>query len=208
MSNYKKAMSASDWLAIDNPIERWDKKVKRMSVKEQEQMLEEEDFVNTLLYKKYQVTKQRIRYAAGHTSWENKYSLIEEYGDMEYGGSFKGQVKQAVQNFMKENYTHTGEIEEIGWYLQAAYASGVDYDILRALDALEQVLSHEELQQLYHDLPKIKEYYVTKGMDSKTADTLTDEWRKEIQDIIVEYIKSFANSGDTKKIKKYRNILK
>ena len=153
-----------------------------MSIAEQQELLEEEDFVSTMLYKKELVDRQRLKWALTHTSWEKKHAFIEEYGDKDYKGNFTGQLKNAATRYMQQ---FKGEINNVGWYINAAYDSDVDMDTLKKLDALAQVITHDELQQLYHDLPDIRDYYVNKN--SAHAEDQAQMWTLALEDVIEEY---------------------
>lgn len=200
MAKYKRMKSATEWLAM-SPLEREYYKPKRMSRAEQEELLESEDFVQQALYKKELVDRARLKWALTHTSWKKKYEFIEQYGDPEYKGDFQGKLKNALSGYWKQE--KQGEIEDIGWYLNAAYSSDVDYGVLQQLDALAQILSHEELQQLYHDLPSIRDYYITKGKEMPGA--MENEWSNALSNIVYMYYDMMKD--DPKKVQKLNAIL-
>ena len=200
MAKYKRMKSATEWLAM-SPLEREYYKPKRMSIAEQEEMLESSDFVQQALYSKSLVDKARLKWALTHTSWQKKYEFIEQYGDPDYQGNFKGQLKNALVRYWQQE--KKGEINDIGWYLNAAYGGDVEIGTLQTLDALAQVLSHDELQQLYHDLPAIKEYYITKG--TSNAIEFNVEWRNAIDDVVEKYRKMLES--DKARMNKLNNIL-
>lgn len=183
MAKNKRIIPATEWLSL-SPLEREYYKPKKMSKWEEEELLEASDFISQVTYQKELVNKARLKWALTHTSWENKYKFIEEYGDEDYKGSFKGHLKNAAVNYFKRN--KRGEIDSVGWYINAAYDSDVDYEVLKKLDALAQVLTHDELQQLYKELPNIREYYVSKG--SAHADEQAQEWSMILDDLMDTYI--------------------
>lgn len=192
--------SATEWLNLSY-LERQSERPKRMTRQEQEEILEEEDFIQTALYKKELVDRARLKWALTHTSWKKKYEFIKQYGDPEYKGDFQGKLKNALSGYWKQE--KQGEIEDIGWYLNAAYASDVEIDVLKDLDALAQVLTHDELQQLYRDLPSIKEYYIVKGMHVPAA--MEKAWENTIENLVVEYSKMIES--DTGRFTKLNAIL-
>lgn len=182
MAKYKRLLSALEWLAL-SPLEREYHKPKRMTKREEEILLEVNDFISQVVYEKELVNKARFKWALMHTSWEKKYKFIEEYGDKDYKGSFKGHLKNAAANYFKKN--KKGEISSIGWYVNAAYASDVDYEVIKKLDVLAQVLTHDELQQLYRDLPIIRDYYISKN--STHAEEQAQEWSMILEDVVDRY---------------------
>ncbi len=183
MAKYKRVKPALEWLEL-SPLERAYFKPKKMTKEEEEELLETEDFFNQMLYKKELVDKARLQWALTHTSWQKKYDFIEMYGDKDYTGNFTGKLKNASVNYFRQNSRARG-INNIGWYINAAYASGIDMEVLKELDAIAQVLDYSELQQLYHDLPPIIEYYIDK--DTTKADEKEQEWTERIEKIIESY---------------------
>lgn len=206
MAKYERLKSATEWLEL-SPLEREYYKPKRMTKEEMSQLMEEEDFVSALLYKKELVDRQRLKWALTHTSWEKKYKFIEEFGDPDYKGNFKGQLKNALVRYMQQD-SSAGEINNVGWYLNAAYASDVDYETLQSLDALARVLTHDELQQLYHDLPSIQEFYPTKG--GAHAEEQGQMWTEALEDTIEKYrdmLEKEDKGGKKSRIKQLHEML-
>lgn len=191
----KPHVKASDWLK-GSELYRMENVPRKLTLAELKEMKEYNPYA-VFKERVRRVSEARLRYDIETRSLKSKMKFIQDRikgapAKYETKAEFNKAYNEARRRAHRKYGYGKGYITDLGWYVEVAYSAGLNEDLIERLDALESLLTFDELQQLYRDLPSLTAYYES-DKDPKTGRShslsldMVTEWEDKLEEVLGKY---------------------